>query len=246
MSIPAPAPFRSARVVETPPDLTRPDAGLVAVTEFEVGGPDRLGALLEASRSAWRTLPWPETLLSISWLAGTRDDRALAYVQWRDDSGFEAYGRTHRPVLAAALRDAVPGLVAGAPTFYRRYRSGTKPDAPPAGCIVVVSVELDGPDEARQRAWVDLVFEALAAEPSPPPSGIAAHFHLSTDGTRVLNYAEWTDEAAHRDALARSGQNAVGSGAKWRDVQAFPGLKRSRVERYRFVRRLVPGGPVTD
>jgi hypothetical protein len=26
----------------------------------------------------------------------------------------------------------------------------------------------------------------------------ATHLHASTDGTRVINYAEWTDEEAHR------------------------------------------------
>ena len=65
-------------------------------------------------------------------------------------------------------------------------------------------------------------------------------FHLSVDGTRVLNYAEWIDEASHRAALERSGIGAIGSGPKWRAVQSFPGLKASRVTRYRLDRRLVP------
>jgi hypothetical protein len=226
--------------VHTHPEMTRPDAGIIAVTEFEVGGADQQQALFAASRAAWETLPWPETLLSIAWLASTDGQRALAYVQWRDDSEFEAYGRTHRPVLAAHFKAAMPSLVASPPTFYRRYRSGTRPDAVEPGCIVAVSVEFDGPDEARQRAWIDLVFDAIAAEPSPPAGGLGAHFHASVDGTRVLNYAEWIDEASHRAALERSGIGAVGSGPLWRAVQTFPGLKGSRVTRYRLDRRLVP------
>jgi len=230
----------TAVTVHTGPDLTRPDAGLIVVSEFEVGGAEQQQRLFEASRAAWDTLPWPETLLSITWLASTDGQRALAYVQWRDDSGSEAFGRTHRPVLAARLKEALPELVATPPVFYRRYRSGTRPDAPEPGCIVAVSVEFDGPDEARLRAWVDTVFDAIAEEPTPPAGGIGAHFHLSLDGTRVLNYAEWLDEASHVAALARSGIGAVGSGAKWRTVQTFPGLKASRVTRYRLDRRLVP------
>jgi hypothetical protein len=218
----------------------RPDAGVVVVSEFEVGGADQQQALFEASQTAWDTLPWPGTLLSIAWLASLDGQRVLAYVQWRDESEFEAYGRTHRPILAARLKAAIPALAPAAPVFYRRYRSATRPDAPEPGCIVAVSVEFDGPDEARQRAWVDAVFDAIESDPSRPAGGISGHFHLSTDGTRVLNYAEWVDEASHRAALERSGIGAIGSGPKWRAVQTFPGLKASRVHRYRLDRRLVP------
>jgi len=224
--------------------MTRADAGIVAVSEFQVGGADRQQALFEASRAAWEGLPWPETLLSIAWLASLDGQSALAYVQWRDDSEFDAYGRTHRPILTARLRAAFPELTPAPPVFYRRYRSGSRPDAPQAGCIVAVSVEFEGPDEARQRAWVDTVFDAIASEAEPPAGGLGAHFHLSLDGTRVLNYAEWVDEASHRAALERSGIGAVGSGPKWRTVQTFPGLKASRVTRYRLDRRLVPASAV--
>lgn len=161
---------------------------------------------------------------------------------------FEAFGSTHRPVLSAHFAKAVPGLKAEPVTFYRRYCSAATPDAPVPGCIVAVAATFDGPDAARQAAWVDAVFDALASEPSPPAGGLAAHFHLSTDGTRVLNWAEWVDEASHREALARSGQGALGAGAKWRAVQAWPGLTAGRVTRYRFERRLVAAdvAPASD
>ena len=226
--------------VHTHPALTRSDAGIVAVTEFQVGGADQQQRLFETSRAAWDLLEWPDTLLSIAWLASTDGQSALAYVQWRDDSEFEAYGRTHRPRLAAHFKAAFPALVPSAPVFYRRYRSGVRPDASEPGCIVIVSVEFDGADEPRQRAWIDLVFDALGSDPAPPAGGLGAHFHVSVDGTRVLNYAEWIDEASHVAALERSGIGAIGSGPGWRAVQTFPGLTRSRVARYRLDRRLVP------
>lgn len=246
MPTPTPIPHRAVTVttVHSGPDLTRPDAALIVVGEFQVDGPGEQQRLFDASRTAWDTLPWPATLLSITWLAGLDGRRALAYVQWRDDSELETYGRTHRPVLAARLTAAVPSLEAAPPVFYRRYRSGTRPDAPEPGCIVAVTVEFDGPDEARQRAWVDTVLEAVAAEVPPTAGGIGAHFHLSLDGTRVLNYAEWVDEASHIAALERSGIGAVGSGPKWRAVQTFSGLSASRVVRYRLDRRLVPASSV--
>jgi hypothetical protein len=238
--MPATSPLRSAIRTDTRPRIDHPDAALVAVTEFELAGHDQQQALFEASAEAWRTLPWPETLLSISWLASFDGRRALAYAQWTSDAGFDAFGRTHRPVLSEHFARAVPGVKAAPAAFYRRYRSQSTPDAPEAGCIVGITVTFDGPDAARQAAWVEAVFAALAAEPSPPAGGLAAHFHLSTDGTRVFNWAEWIDEASHRAALERSGQGAIGVGPRWRAVQAWPGLQASRVTRYRFDRRLVP------
>src|SRR5687768_4841787 len=121
---------RTAVRTDTRPRVDHPDAALVAVTEFELGGPDAQQALFEASAAAWATLPWPETLLSITWLASVDGRRALAYAQWRSDAEFEAFGRTHRPVLSAHFAKAVPGLKAEPVTFYRRYRSAVKPDAP--------------------------------------------------------------------------------------------------------------------
>jgi hypothetical protein len=227
-------------VSTTHPTVDDPAVRIVAVSTFDVGTPARLAALVEASAAAWQTLPWPATLAGITWLASLDGARALAYVQWTSDAEFEAYGRTHRPVLAAHFAAALPDLPPAAPVFYRRYRSGRRPDAPAPGCIVIVSVDLDGPDEARQCAWVDTVFDAMAAEATPPAGGISGHFHVSLDGRRILNYAEWVDEASHAAALARSGQGTVGSGPKWQAVRAFPGVASSDVRRYRLLRRLAP------
>jgi hypothetical protein len=159
----------SFSVVDTPPRLDRPDAGLVAVTALEVGGPAQQRAVLDASARAWATLPWPRTLLGISWLLSFDGSRALAYVQWADDSEFATYAQTHRPVLAAAFRQAVPDVVLTPPTFYRPYRGARRPDGARAGAVVIVEVDFDGPDEARQRAWTDAVFAAL--ESDAPPAG---------------------------------------------------------------------------
>ena len=52
-----------------------------------------------------------------------------------------------------------------------------------------------------------------------------------SDGTRVLNYAEWVDEAAHIAALERGGAS-IGSGEQWRRIQQYPGIVRSTVRRF--------------
>jgi hypothetical protein len=234
---PPPAPV-TAPVPLSHPVVDRPEAGIVAVTEFPTGTAERQQALLDASAAAWAGLEWPRTMLSLTWLTSLDGTKALAYVQWESDAEFASYARTHRPVLTERLRAALPGVSLAPPTFYRRYRSGTRPDPPAPGCIVIVSVAFDGPDEARQRGWIDTVFEALASEPEPPPGGISGHFHVSTDGTRVLNYAEWIDAESHRAALERSGQGTVGASPVWQRVRAFPGVASSDVTRYRIARSL--------
>jgi hypothetical protein len=152
--------------------------------------------------------PRPEGLLDVRWLEQVDGGGAMTYSQWSE-----------------AVE--VDGAVA-----YRRYRSGREPVDRAVGCVVLVSVEFDRPGVAEE--WVDLVFDALAAEREPHPGGISAHFHVSVDGLRVLNYAEWTSAEAHEDALAR-GNGAVGVSEPWRHVRSFPGLKRSDVRRYLVV-----------
>lgn len=106
----------------------------------------------------------------------------------------------------------MPGIQRLGPHCYQLYRSGGlgTDDRRIAGCAVIVDVAFDEPDTERQRAWVDGVFEALETEPHPDPGGIAGHFHVSVDGTRVLNYAEWESAEAHREALTAPG-DGVGS-----------------------------------
>jgi hypothetical protein len=153
--------------------------------------------------------PRPDGLLDVRWLEPLEGGDPVTYSQW---SG------------PADVDGGVP---------YRRYRSGglASPDRQ-VGCVVLVSVEFDRTGVAEE--WIDLVFSALAAEDEPDPGGISGHFHISTDGLRVLNYAEWTSAQAHRDALAR-GDGAVGVSDLWRRVRSFTGLKGSDVRRYRVV-----------
>ncbi|TQM78033.1 antibiotic biosynthesis monooxygenase [Saccharothrix saharensis] len=159
--------------------------------------------------------PRPDGLLDARWLREVDGDGVVTYSQWS------------RPVDADGAVDG-DGAVA-----YRRYRSVGRASADrPVGCVVLVSVRFDRSGVAEE--WVDLVLAALAAEDEPDPGGISAHFHVGVDGTRVLNYAEWTSARAHVDAMAR-GDGAVGRSPLWRRVRSFPGLASSDVRRYRVV-----------
>ncbi|WP_158841594.1 antibiotic biosynthesis monooxygenase [Saccharothrix deserti] len=153
--------------------------------------------------------PRPDGLLDVRWLEHLDSGDVVTYSQWSGPAN-------------------VDGAVA-----YRRYRSGglAEPERP-VGCVVLVTAEFDRPDVAEE--WIDLVFAALAADEVPHPGGISATFHVSEDGMRMLNYAEWTSAQAHKDALAR-GNGSVGLAPEWQRVQSFPALKKAGVKRYRVV-----------
>jgi Antibiotic biosynthesis monooxygenase len=104
---------------------------------------------------------------------------------------------------------------------------------------VINTVEFDGPDEPRLRRWIDGVIDALEAEPNDIPGLICAHLHVSSVGTRVLNFAEWTSEQAYDEALSH-GPRGVGQTdlAEWQSVKDFPGVVGDTVNQYALHRSL--------
>lgn len=239
------------RRTDAHPDLTRPEAGASLFSTWRVGTPLRQKQTVEATGTTWERRPWPsDGLLAYHVYTGHDGSTLLHHSQWRSEQACEAFvlrpaagsPQARRQERVDEIDTAVPGIERLELGRYRRHRSGRREDDPRVpGCIVVVDIEFEGPDPDRQRAWVDAVFEALKSEPNPHPGGMSAHFHLSTDGTRVLNYAEWESAQAHADALAAPG-NGVGSATElWHRVQNWPGLKGSTVSRYEHALGLVPG-----
>lgn len=226
------------------PVLDRPDVGAPFFSTWQVGTPLRQRRTVEAIADTWLRRPWPTDGLSGYFVYAAEDGSGLLhYSQWVDEQAYEAFVRTRRQERNDAIDTAVPGIQRVELGRYRHYRSLTRDGDRAArvpGCVVIVDIEFDGPDPARQRAWVDAVEEALAAEPNPHPGGISAHFHLGTDGTRVLNYAEWETAQHHIDALAAPGDGVGSPSALWQRVQTWPGLKGSTVKRYEYALGLLP------
>jgi heme-degrading monooxygenase HmoA len=225
------------------PDITRPDVGTVLSCEWTVGTPERQQAVVEASVTAWEHVPWPAGLLSHNGFVSTDGSTILHYSQWTSDEAIREFKRTDRPERVRGILAAVPGIERHgvvAYQLYRSYRNGAAAGAPRVpGCIVGVNIDFDGPDRQRQRRWVDAVFDALELEGEPHPGLISAHFHLSTDGTRVFNYAEWSSEQAYSEALSK-GPEGIGQtdAPEWRRTMDFPGLKGFGVKRYHLHRSL--------
>jgi heme-degrading monooxygenase HmoA len=230
------------RRTHTHPDLTRPEVGAPFFSTWRVGTPERQRATVEAIAAAWERRPWPaDGLLGYYVYAGDDGATLLHHSQWRSEQDYEAFVKVHRQERVDEIDVAVPGIERVALDRYRRYRSGVREEETRVpGCVVIVEIEFEGPDPERQRAWVDAVFEALESEPKPRPGGISAHFHLSTDGTKVLNYAEWESAQAHIEAMAAPGDGVGSSTPQWERVQTYPGLKQSTVGRYSYALGLVP------
>ncbi|MCF1598286.1 antibiotic biosynthesis monooxygenase [Streptomyces muensis] len=230
------------RRTDAHPDLTRPEVGAPFFSTWRVGTPSRQKRTVEAIARTWEGRPWPAgDLLGYHVYTGHDGSTLLHHSQWRGERAYESFVRTHRQERVDEIDTAVPGIERLGLGRYRRYRSVRREGDPRVpGCVVIVDVEFEGPDPERQRAWVDAVLEALDAEPNPHPGGISAHFHLSTDGTRVLNYAEWESAQAHADALAAPGDGVGSATELWHRVQNWPGLKGSTVSRYDHALGLVP------
>lgn len=225
------------------PELDNPDVGAPFFSAWKVGTPLRQRQTVDVIAAAWERRAWPtEGLLGYHVYTGLDGSTLLHHSQWADEQAYEAFVKTQRQERNDEIDTAVPGIERQWLGRYRRYRGVARDEAPVPGCVVIVDVEFEGPDPGRQRAWVDAVLEALESEPNPHPGGISAHFHLSTDGTRVLNYAEWETAQAHIDALAAPGDGIGTPEARerWERVQTWPGLKSSTVSRYAHALGLVP------
>lgn len=217
------------------PDLGRPGVGVVKVSTWDVGTPERQRAAVEAVSKVWQSRDWPHAgLLSYTVHIGEDGRTLLHYTQWTDEDAYQEFFRAFRDERNAEIDAAVPGIERLGIHSYALYRSGGlgPDDRRVPGCVVIVDVEFDGPDAARQRAWVDAVFEALESDSGLHPGGIAGHFHISLDGTRVLNYAEWESAEAHREVLAGPGDGVGSTTPQWAKVQSFPGVTGCGVNRY--------------
>lgn len=210
------------------PDPTRADACLVLIGEWQVpdAGTGRRAA--DAALAAWRQHGWPDGLRAHHCLLGEDGRTVLHYAQWADEEAARTFAGTGKPAWARSVDRAVPGVRHTRVTAYRRYRDTDRLSAPPStGCLVTVTVTFDGADQDQQRAWVDNVFAAAGTTESSPSAGmLAAHFHVSLDGTRVLNLAEWTTADAHRAAVT-----GPDNGFRTR-VRGFPGVGSSAARRY--------------
>lgn len=194
------------------PDVRRPDAAAVFVAARHV--PDRAAGLaaLQGAADQWAEASWPAGVLSLSGFLNTDDDTVLTYAQCADPDAYRE------------LRASLDGPAAAEPVEYRPHRSLVlNPGVP--GCVIVAVFDVDGPD--RQELIIDSIATTVREAAHRHPGMLSANFHVSRDGTRVLNYAEWTSDEAHVAFL-----EGATHGATRRVSDTTPGVRPIGFKRY--------------
>lgn len=196
------------------PDIARSDARAVFMSHWYVG--ETAPAVVNEIAGAWRESEWPEGILTVSIYLSAAGDTVLTYAQCADDTAYRSFVREL----------TIPGAVE-----YRLHRSVVlDPAAPTPGAMVIASFDVDGRE--RQETIVDAVAANLLRSPADERLGlIASHFHTSVDGTRVINYAEWTTDEAH--VVFLEGATRHGS---LRITNEMPGVRPIGFTRYHLRR----------
>lgn len=178
------------------PRMDRADAQVALVSRRHVGGRAQQKTAVKAAAAYWRNLPLPPDFRSVNFFESVDGENVMTVAQWAGEESFDAFFRGRQFF-------SLPGVETAAdagrlrPEQYRLYRSRVGEEKGEAVCVVVPTFDVEGPE--RQRRAVDVLLDGPLREPFP---GLKAmHFHLSTDGSRVLNYAEWTDQEAHEEFL---------------------------------------------
>jgi hypothetical protein len=156
-----------------PPDIGRAGVGAVFVGHRYAPDEEAAATAVKELARQWEDVP---DVRSASVYRDTEGTTVLGYVQ-----------------CGSPAARAVPGLVE------YRLRRGVVPATGTPGAIVIATFDVDGPD--RQEAVISALVSTLESRPAPPGM-LSAYFHVSVDGSRVLNYAEWTTHDAHVAFLA--------------------------------------------
>ncbi|UQA94667.1 hypothetical protein [Streptomyces halobius] len=227
------SPFRT----DVFPEIRRPDAGAAVISEWDAGSPEGQRAVLDGVARAWGETPLPAGFLSRVLFAGTDGHSVLNYGQWTSDTARQEFLRAEGAGLSermAAVLDGVEGAGDAGPTLFRLYRSLLPQGEPQvAGCVVRVAFRTTGHHAAREL--VDGLVEMMGGR-QIGEGGIASHFHLSDDGTRVVNYSEWTAPEAHEREV---GSIVHGDGPVMRFIGGLAGVEPLGFRRYTAPRGLV-------
>ncbi|MFB8244918.1 antibiotic biosynthesis monooxygenase [Streptomyces sp. NPDC055952] len=218
------------------PDLTDPRVGAPFFSTWRVGTPERQRLTVEAVARTWERRPWPASgLLGYHVYTGHDGSTLLHHSRWSSEQDYEAFVKTHRQERVDEIDTAVPGIERVELRRYRRYRSRERAAGQARVPGLIVTVRIDFAAAERREEWVDLVLKALEDDAEGHAGLVSAHFHLSTDGGHVLNYAEWESAAAYDRALAAPSTDT------WERVRTHDGVVRVVGSRYTHALGLVPG-----
>jgi len=214
------------------PDFTRADVGCAITSVWYLGTYERQRAAADAAMDAWQKLPWPEGCISFNCYLSPDGKLVWFYGQWASEEAHRAFSQRQRSLVAEAVDRAVTNVQRMGVVRSRVHRSMSQRSDLFPGCIILVTIATDGPKEQLQVE--ETIFARVVKDGAPAhPGGIGGHLLFSNDGKRVLVYAEWTSEAAHRDAM----QSGV-LGGKRGIFEGMPGIEGIGFDRFHLYRRI--------
>ncbi|GAB2944326.1 hypothetical protein GCM10027280_36390 [Micromonospora polyrhachis] len=206
----------------------------IAVTSrWQVDGRRAQRSVADAAMARWRQSPWPEGCLSVTCLLSTDGRLVLFYGQWTDE---QSYQRHVTSLDQPATADRVDGLEPGVTHLDTVVTRPAGPpvsrtaDGPFSGCVVLVTIATDGPDQQLKAAEM---ITTVAA--TPEPGAIGGQIRFSLDGARLVLYAEWTSEEAHGEAI--TGSTFGGPQGIFHGTPGIQGLSMHRYQLYRLATR---------
>ncbi|WP_329377780.1 hypothetical protein [Streptomyces sp. NBC_01716] len=172
------------------PDLARPDAGLILMSQWQTDGPERQRTVMAGVMDVWREADLPVAYLARHCLAGSDGRTILNYAQWATSEGHRAFAADPRNQRTVA-RGVEALISAGPPGRFTLHRSVVLDPGAVARSFGAISYDTGG--LAESRALVRELAERTAAAPA---SGtlIAEHLHISEDGARVRVLSAYEDD----------------------------------------------------
>ncbi|MCF3102146.1 antibiotic biosynthesis monooxygenase [Streptomyces roseoverticillatus] len=177
--------------------LQQPTAGITLMSRWITGTPERsraaADALLDASAG-----DAAGAQLALHVFEDVDGAGLLTYAQWTSAEDHLAFVREGRATRVARVDTLVPGIERPGLDRTHLYRS-TVLDADGAAELFVVTRHDTGGRPEDRRAWADA--RAAALTDAGHEGLLAAHFHLTVDGERVVEIAEWSSAAADTEGL---------------------------------------------
>lgn len=134
-----------------------------------------------------------------------QEDTVLIYTQWSSEQDLDLAEAPWPIGIGLGADEGAVGSGEATATPFRHYRTVrgtalTEPAAVPESFPVAF---FDTADEDAARTWLDGLL-ASEGEDRAYPGAVAAHLHISLDGTKVLSFSEWLTEdqaVAHIEAV---------------------------------------------
>jgi C-6 monooxygenase len=104
---------------------------------------------------------------------------------------------------------------------------------PDAGFVAVVTIRLNRPDATDEL--LDLLVREVEEWVRYRPGFLSANYHVSQDGSRLVNYAQWATEDAYRGSF----RDNPGSGSLRDAILAVDGVEGLEMVGYTLVRSVV-------